>query len=176
MDPDKKPRKDSKLDSMPEHRQLELRDKLLANEGHDEILSWLAVECGVSVVRSSLTAFYKRHCAPLVRERRALSAVKAEVIVEDAGRTDWNAATIELAKQVSFELMSGQTVDFKTAEKFLKLVLKADAQAQTKEKAKEAARDKTEAGIDALTEEAKGNKEAQAALKAYVEAIRKKKP
>lgn len=176
MDPDRKPRKDSKLDSMPEHWQLELRDKLLANQGHEEILSWLAVECGVTVSPSALSTFYKRHCAPLVRERRNLSAVKAEVIVDDAGRTDWNAATMELVKQVSFELLNGQALDFKTAEKFIKLVLKADAQAQTKEKAKEAARDKTEAGIDALTEEAKGNKEAQAALKAYVEAIRKKKP
>jgi hypothetical protein len=174
MKPDRKPRKDSKLDAMPESRQMELRDKLLANEGHEEILGWLAVECGVSVVASALTSFYRRHCAPLIRERRQLSAVKAEVIVDDAGRTDWNAATMELVKQVSFEIMSGQAIDHETAEKFIKLILKADAQAQTRDKAKDLSKDKAEAGIDALAAEAKGNKEAEAALAAYVKAMRRK--
>jgi hypothetical protein len=57
-----------------------------------------------------------------------LAAVKAEAIIDGSGRTDWNTATMELVKQVSFELMSGQQVDTKTAEKFIKLILKADAQ------------------------------------------------
>lgn len=119
---------------MPESRVLELRDKLLANEGYQEILEWLAVDCGVTVSISALTPFYLRHCAPLIREQRAMNAVKAETIVDEAGRTDWNAATLELVKQVSFEMLSGQRTDPKVAEKFVKLVLKADAQAMDRDK------------------------------------------
>lgn len=173
---DRKPRSDSKLDSLPESRVLELRDGLMAGWSHEECKSWLALDCQVTCSGSALTAFYKRHCVPLLRESRQLAAVKAEAIVDDAGRTDWNAATLELVKQVSFEMLSGQRTDPKVAEKFVKLVLKADAQAQTRDKAKELSRDKTEAGIDALAEEAKGNAEAEAALKALVSAIQKKKP
>lgn len=172
----KKPRKDSKLDNLPESRVMELRDKLLANEGYEDIVQWLAVECGCPVSISALTPFYRRHCAPLIRDKRQLSAVKAEVLVDDAGRTDWNAATMELVKQTSFEILNGEKLDPKTAISFLKIVLKADAQETDKSKAKETAKSKEEAGIDALAENAKGNKEAEAALKAYVAAMRKAKP
>ncbi|MCU0751434.1 MAG: hypothetical protein MUC40_00110, partial [Akkermansiaceae bacterium] len=61
----------------------------------------------------------------------------------------------------------------KMALKFLNIVLKADAQETDKTKVKALAKDKAAAGIDALAEEAKGNKEAEAALAAYVKAIRK---
>ncbi|WP_196301236.1 hypothetical protein, partial [Streptococcus pneumoniae] len=86
-----------------------------------------AAECSVSCSGSALTNFYKRHCLPVLRESRALAAVKAEAIVEDSGRTDWNAATMELVKQVSFEMLSGHRTDPKVAEKFVKLILKADS-------------------------------------------------
>lgn len=178
MDPDKKAKSNSKLDYLkPESRVLELRDGLLAGWSHAECRSWLFSECGgVTCSGSALTNFYKRHCAPIIREQRQLSAVKAEVIVDGAGRTNWNAATLELVKQTSFEIMNGQSLDHKTAEKFIKLVLKADAQAQTRDKAKELSRDKADAGIDALAEDAKGNAAAEAALAAYVKAMKKPKP
>ena len=134
----KKPRSDSKLDGMPESRVLELRDRLLAGDGYRELLDWLSLECGVSSSLGSLSVFYRRHCVPLLRESRQLAAVKAEAIVEDAGRTDWNMATMELVKQVSFEMMSGQAIDTKTAEKFIKLILKADAQDLDRDKFEEA--------------------------------------
>lgn len=113
---------------------LELRDKLLAGESYKDVLDWLAVECGVSVSISALTPFYRRHCVPVLRECRSLAAVKAENLIDEAGRTDWNTATMELVKQVSFEMMSGETVDPKTAEKFIKLILKAEAQDQGERK------------------------------------------
>lgn len=174
---DKKPRCDSKLDFLtPESRVLELRDGLLAGWSHEECKSWLASECGgLTCSGSALTAFYKRHCVPIIRETRQLAAVKAELYVNQAGRTDWNSATMELVKQVSFEMLSGQRTDPKVAEKFVKLILKADAQAQSKDKAKELSKDKAEAGIDALADEAKGNPEAEAALKAFVAAMKKGK-
>jgi len=133
---DKKPRSDSKLDNLkPESRVLELRDMLLAGASHEDCKNWLAVECGgVTTSGDALTRFWKKHCAPVVKESRQLAAVKAEGIIEEAGRTDWNAGTIELVKQVGFEMMSGQLTDPKTAEKFIKLILKADKQDTDKQK------------------------------------------
>jgi len=170
---DKKPRSDSKLDSLPESRVLELRDGLMSGWSHGECKSWLALECQVTCSGSALTAFYKRHCLPLIREARQLAAVKAEAIVDDAGRTDWNTATMELVKQVSFEMLSGQRTDPKVAEKFVKLILKADSQAQTKDKAKELAKSKVEAGLDALLAEIQGNPKALAAFKTIQQEVAK---
>lgn len=127
--PEKKPRADSKLDSLtPESRVLELRDMLLSGASQRDCRAWLAGTCGVTTTGDALTRFWKRHCAPILREGRQLAAVKAESIIGDAGRTDWNTGTMELVKQVSFEMMSGQKIDAATAEKFIKLILKADAQ------------------------------------------------
>ena len=159
---------------MPESRVLELRDRLLAGERYEALLSWLATECGVVSSLASLSGFYKRHCVPVIRESRQLAAVKAEAIVDDAGRTDWNTATMELVKQVSFEIMSGQQVDTKTAEKFVKLILKADAQATDKDKLTNASKSKIEAGLDALLAEIKGNPKALAAFKIIQAEVKRK--
>lgn len=173
MDPDKKPRPDSMLDRLPESRIMELRDGLLSGWGHEECRSWLATECGVIIKSgSTLTRFYQRHCAPVISERRKLAAVKSEIYVKEAGRTDWDAATNELVSQITFEMLDGQKTDPAIAEKFVKLVLKKDAQDQSRSKAKELAKAKAEAGIDALADDAKGNPAAEAALKAYVEAMK----
>lgn len=133
---DKKPRSDSKLDNLkPESRVLELRDLLLAGASHEDCKQWLFSECGgVTTSGDALSRFWKKHCAPIMRESRQLAAVKAESIIEQAGRTDWNAGTMELVKQVSFEMMSGQKIDAETAEKFIKLILKADAQEMDRKK------------------------------------------
>lgn len=171
---DKKPRADSKLDNLkPESRILELRDMLLAGDSYETCKSWLATECGVTCSGSALTAFYKRHCLPLLRESRQLAAVKAESIISDAGRTDWNAGTLELVKQVSFEMMSGQRVDPKTSEKFIKLILKADAQDAAREKFKAATKTKIEEGLEALFAEIKGNKKAEALFAQLQEVVSK---
>lgn len=164
------------LDRLPESRILELRDGLLAGWLHEECMSWLATECGVIPPRSgsTLNRFYKRHCVPVIKERRRFAAVKSEVYVKEAGRTDWDAATMELVSQVTFELLDGQRSDPKIAEKFVKLVLKKDAQDQSRDKARDLAKAKADAGIDALADDAKGNPEAEAALKAYVQAMKKK--
>jgi len=135
MDPDRKARKDSMLDSLPAEQKEQLRDGLLGGWGHEECLAWLATECGlVTKSKSKLTNFYKRHCAPIVRERRKLAACKSEVYVKEAGRTDWDAATKELVSQVTFEMLDGQRTDPAIAEKFVKLVLKRDAQDQSNRK------------------------------------------
>jgi hypothetical protein len=170
---EKKPRSDSKLDAMPESRVLELRDMMLAGKGQRECLDWLALECQVSVSPSALTSFYKRHCAPVIRERQRFASVKAEVLVEEAGRTDWNAATMEKVKQVCFEIMTGEKLDPKEAAEFVKLVLKADAQAIDKDKLTQASKTKIEAGLDALLAEINGNPKALAAFQVIKKEVQK---
>lgn len=175
MTPDpKKPRCDSMLDRLPESRVMELRDGLLNGWSQDEAKSWLATECGM-IVKSgaTITRFYKRHCAPVISDRRKLAAVKSEIYVKEAGRTDWDAATMELVSQVTFEMLDGQRSDPKVAEKFVKLVLKRDAQDQSRNKAKELARTKVDAGMEAMFAEIKGNSKAEAAFRALKEAIDK---
>lgn len=173
----KKPRADSILDSkLTEEEREELRAMLMSNRSHAECQSWLWQSCGVEVKSASmLTTFWQRHCAPLVNENRKLSAVKAENYVDQAKRTDWDTATSELVKQVTFEILSGQKIDPKTADVYVKNVLKIREQDDARERLREAARTKEEAGIDALTAEAGGNPEALAALQAYLAAINKKK-
>jgi hypothetical protein len=122
---EKKPRSDSKLDSLPESRVVELRDGLLGGWRYEDARAWLGSECGVSCSLAVLSAFYKRHCAPVLRERRQVAALKAETLIEDAGKTDWSAATLELVRQAAFDLMSGDTLDVKTAEKLLGIMLKS---------------------------------------------------
>ncbi len=147
---------------------------LLSGRSHSVCKAWVLKTCGRSLKgNDTLTRFWRRHCLPVRDSNRALSAAKAEKLIDEAGRTDWNTATMELAKQASFEILDGQQLDPKMALSFLKIVLKADAQETDKTKVKALAKDKAAAGIDALAEEAKGNKEAEAALAAYVKAIRK---
>lgn len=169
----KKPRSDSKLDNLtPESRVCELRDMLLGGASQAQCKAWLLTECAVTTTGDALTRFYKKHCAPIVRESRQLAAVKAEAIIDDAGRTDWNAGTLELVKQVSFEMMSGQAIDPKTSEKFIKLILKADKQDQDREKLKAASKSKIEEGLEALLAEIKGNKKAEAIFAQLQEVVK----
>ena len=158
----RKERKDCNLsrDNLGEEVFLELRTRLLKGEGHSEIVEWLTTE-GIDTAGPRLSEFWKKHCKPIKDEADQLAAVKAEGIIDGAGRTDWNAATMELVKQVSFEMMSGQRTDPKTAEKFIKLILKADKQDQDREKLKAASKSKIEEGLDALFAEIKGNKKAE---------------
>jgi hypothetical protein len=171
---DKKPRSDSKLDNLtPESRVCELRDLLLSGASQRECKGCLLETCGVTTTGDALTRFWKKHCQPIRNEERKLAAVKAEGIIEEAGRTDWNAGTLELVKQVSFEMMSGQATEPKVAEKFIKLVLKADAQEQCREKIKAASKSEIEKGLDALLAEIQGKPKALALFTQLKEVVSK---
>jgi hypothetical protein len=121
----KKPRSDSKLDALPESRVLELRDGLLGGWSYEAALSWLSTECGVDSSLSALSAFFKRHCAPVMKERRELAALKAETISEEAGKTDWDAASIERLRQMVFEFMANPNADLEATERMFRLLLKS---------------------------------------------------
>ena len=121
---DKKPRGDSKLDALPESRVMELRDGLLGGWTYADALSWLSTECAVSSSLSALSAFFRRHCAPVIRERRQLAVLKAEAIAEAAGSTDWDTASLENLRQMVFEFMSDPKADIDKVEKMFRLLLK----------------------------------------------------
>lgn len=162
----RKARGDSKLDSLkPESRVLELRDLLLGGATYKEAKAWLLETCKETTTGDALMRFWRRHCQPIRDEEMSLAAVAAEGIIDRAGRTDWDAATRELMKQVTFEMISGQKVDAKTAGVYVRNMLKIRDQDDTAAKLKEAARTKEEAGIDALLEAAKGDKEAEELLR-----------
>jgi len=173
---DKKPRPDSILDTqLNEAQKEELRAMLMSARSHAECMSWLSQSCGV-VVKSgdTLNRFWKRHCAPLVNENRKLAAVKAENYVDGAKRTDWDAATDELIRQVTFEILSGQAIDPKTADVYVKNVLKIREQEAAEKRLREVARTKEEAGIDALADAAKGDKEAEELLRKFHSRLKEK--
>ncbi|MFC5049236.1 hypothetical protein ACFPK9_01200 [Rubritalea spongiae] len=132
----RKPRSDSKLDNLPESRVLELRDGLLGGWRYEDALSWLETECDVSSSMAALSGFFKRHCKPVLKQRRQLAALKAEVLVEEAGKTDWDAAILEDVKQMVFEFMQDPNADFEKTEKLLRLVLKSRDQDMTERRVK----------------------------------------
>lgn len=124
---DKKPRSDSKLDALEERRKLALRDGLLGGWKYEAALAWLEAECGVRSSLDALTRFWRRHCAPVLKERRQLASLRAEALGAEAGKTDWDSASIELLKQAAFEAMSNPEADPEAVERIFKLLLKARA-------------------------------------------------
>lgn len=121
----KKPRSDSKLDALPNSRVTELRDGLLGGWSYEAALQWLADECGVSSSLAALSGFFKRHCTPVLKDRREFAVLKAEAIAADAGLTDWDAASIERLRQMVFEFMANPNADLEATERMFKLLLKS---------------------------------------------------
>lgn len=121
----KKPRSDSKLDALPKGRVADLRDGLLGDWSYEAALAWLESECGVRSSLAALSAFFKRHCAPVIQERRQLAVLKAEAIGADAGLVDWDAASIERLRQMVFEFMANPNADLEATERMFRLLLKS---------------------------------------------------
>lgn len=128
----KKPRADSKLDNLPEEHFLQLRDGLLDRTfaSYQEALAWLEAVCGVSSSAAALSGYWRRHCAPLVAERRSMAAIRAEAL-GDAMRDDpvnWDEAIVEKTKQLAFEFLDSGTQDAGAIKSLLDAILKAQKQ------------------------------------------------
>ena len=105
---DKKPRGDSKLDNLPEQHFLALRDGFLTRRfrTYDEALSWLEVECGVSSSPAALSGFFRRECAPVIKQRRSIAALRAEAWGDACeGEESMTPAISERLKQIVFEVL-----------------------------------------------------------------------
>lgn len=128
----RKARSDSKLDNLPELQLLELRDGLLKRtfKSYDEALQWLLIECGVDSSRAALSGFFKRHCAPLIKERRQYAAIRAEALGDamESDPVNWDAAIIEKTKQLTFEFLDAEEVDADSIKKLLDAISKARGQ------------------------------------------------
>lgn len=161
----KKPRSDSKLDNLePETRVLELRDGLMGGWSHEEAKAWLWETCQVTTSGDALTRFWRRHCAPLVAERRRFSAVRAEALGDamEADPVNWDAAIVEKTKQLAFEFLEAEEKDADAIKKLLDALMKARRQelderkvAIMEAKARKADEAEKVAGDDALTAEEK---------------------
>ena len=75
---------------------------------------------------------------------------------------------------MTFEILSGQAIDPKTADVYVKNVLKIREQEAAEKRLRESARTKEEAGIDALADAAKGDKEAEELLRKFHARLREK--
>ena len=77
---------------------------------------------------SAMSTFYTRHCVPILKDRQKFASLKAEVLIEESGRTDWGEAISEKLKQTAFELISSPGADAKEVCDMLKLFLKSQDQ------------------------------------------------
>ena len=171
----RKARGDSKLDNLkPESRVLELRDLLLGGATYKEARAWLLETCRETTNGEALTNFWRRHCQPIKDEEMSLTAVAAEGIIDRVGNVNWNAAITEFMKQTTFEILSGQDVDAKTKALYARNWVKLKESDEAAAKAKESTRTKEEAGIDALMDAAKGDKEAEDLLKRFHAKLKEK--
>ena len=141
--------------------------------GYREILDWLQVECGVKSSAAALTNFYKKVVAPILDERRAYNAARAEAIVANVGAVDWDAASLELLRMGTFKMLSSPDFDPETVEKFVRLQLKGRDQDLAKAKHGEAIKSKIESGMDAMFAEIKGNPQAEKLFKQLQEVVSK---
>ena len=161
----RKIRGDSKLHSLPPARRAELRDLLLGGAKYREAKAWLLETCGETTTGAALTNFWVTECQPVRDEETSLTATVADGIIQRIGSTDWDAATEELMKQTTFELLNGQEVDPKTKAAYVREWVKIRAAKESEAKTKAAAQSKQEAGIDALVDAVKGDKEAEELLR-----------
>ncbi len=171
----RKVRGDSKLHNLkPESRVLELRDLLLNGATYKEAKTWLWENCQVTTTGDALGRFWALECQPIKDEETSLTVAVAEGMIDRIGAVDWDAATEELMRQTTFELLSGQQVDGKTKVQYIREWGKLRNQKVSEKKADELARTKEEAGIDALVEATKGDKEAEELLRKLNERLKKK--
>jgi hypothetical protein len=171
----RKVRGDSKLHSLkPESRVLELRDLLLGGATYKQAMAWLWETCQVTTTGDALGRFWALECQPIKDEELSLTAAVAEGMIDRIGAVDWDAATEELMRQTTFELLSGQQVDGKTKVLYIREWNKIRNQKSAEKKAEDLSRTKEEAGIDALVDAAKGDKEAEELLRKLNERLKKK--
>lgn len=156
-----KPRSDSLHAALKTGQRDELIRSLADGAGYRDIIEWLQVECGVKTSLASLSEFYKKTVAPILEERRAFAAMRAQAIVTDAGSVDWDAASMELVRQMTFKMLSSPDFDPETVEKFLKVQLKSRDQDLSRDKLTAAAKTKIDSGMEALFAEIKGNRKAE---------------
>lgn len=173
MPEERKPRSDSKIFAIGQEAVAELRDGLLSGWSQRDALAWLAKEHKVKSSGPAITEFWKRHCQPVVSERRRFAAAKAEAFGDRISGRDFTPVIVERFKQTLFEMLDNPAVDMELASELLDKVLKADKQDTDRAKLQAGLKSATEKGLEALFAEVKGNRKAEALVRELQETIKK---
>ncbi|MEI7912544.1 MAG: hypothetical protein WCK77_23190 [Verrucomicrobiota bacterium] len=166
-----KPRSDSLHASLKTGQRDELIRLLADGAGYRDIIEWLKIECGVKTSLGALTTFYHKYVVPLLAERQTFAAMRADAIVADVGSVDWDAASLELIRRMTFKMLSSPDFDPETVEKFLKVQLKGRDQDLAARKLDAANKSKIDAGFEAVFAEIQGNARAEALFKQLQEVV-----
>ena len=156
----RKPRGDSKLDSLPPAQLAELVQGLLCGWTYTAAIDWLQVECGVSVSLSAFTPFYSRHVEPILVERKKFAALSAKTLAKLATESEaFDAAAIGELKEYAYRLIRDPNSDPEEARKWMETLIKAQAGQRDSRKLTllEAAAKEAKARLVALTTAAKSN-------------------
>ena len=121
----RKTRSDSKLAKLGAEDFATLRDGLLGAWNYEEALTWLEEECGVSSSAAALSGWYQKHCAPVMRDRRKLFALKATEFekAEEEDGLDFTDSAFARLKQRYFEMVLDPLVSPKECEALGKLLI-----------------------------------------------------
>lgn len=173
----RKARSDSKLDALKPGHLEELVKMLLGGTKYEDCLTWLQVECGVSSSLAALSSFFKRHCAPVLKERRKLAVLRAEEMQRAASENpvDWDSVAFEKLNQIFFDLLLEPDVDPAAVKRVGDLILKDKSLAMDSRKVailekKVKAAEEAKAKIEAAMKGSKDGGLSEEALKRIEEA------
>lgn len=159
MAPPRKTRSDSKLDNLkPESRVMELRDGLLNNWSQQQAREWLLVECGETTNNEALTRFYRRHCVPLLQERKQWAALSAEGLAAMARETKaFEEGAIAELMEFAYQFIRSPDGDPEEKRKWFEAMIKSQASKRDDEKLRILTEERAEAKakLEAATAKAK---------------------
>lgn len=154
----KKPRGDSKLDSLPPAKKEELIHGMLGGWTYGQAADWLGVECSLSVSGSAWTPFYQRNVEPILRERKQFAALTAGTLAKMAKETEaFDSAAIAELKEYAYRLIRDPNSDPEETRKWMETLIKAQAGQRDGRKLAmlEASAREAKAKLEALTTAAK---------------------
>lgn len=168
----RKARGDSKLDTLPLEKKKELIDGLVCGWTYAAAQEWLSAECGVSVSGSAWTPFYGRHVEPILQDIKNFALMSAQSLSDQADATRvFTEATKAAFVENAYQLMRSPGADAEEKRKWMETLIKDAASNRDDRKLSMASKGQIEKGLDALFEEIKGNKKAEALFAQLREAV-----
>lgn len=132
---ERKPRGDSKLDSLPDSQRAELVQGILEGWTYDQAREWVRDVCKVSVSLSAFSPFYQRHVAPVLRERKQFAALSAQTIARLAEESEaFDGAAIAELKEYAYRVIRDPNSNPKEARAWMETLIKAQAGARDSRK------------------------------------------
>jgi hypothetical protein len=173
--PRAKRRKDAKLspEKLGMEKFAELVEGLCGPWGYLEAAEWLKAECGETLSQSGWSGFHQRYVAPVLKERMEFAMMGAramETQAKEAGVFD--DATILEIRRKGYQMLRDPSADPEETRKWMETYIKMMVAMREREKAQQMAKSKIEAGLEALYQEIKGNRKAEAAFKIIQEEVK----